>query len=310
VISSPFITHYVNEEDLPKPLNYRSTTNWFWKQSLLGGAFIVFIAAQTGVSVYACSCAGRGDGLFIKNRESDDNTLILPRDARGVLWWQVQQAGQKQSVKKENFAVRLLSGPRERDLDFRIVEVKRDLFLIAPIEKLISGNRYIFTYRYDTQQPANTDKVEAIVENTAFAAIKDQVQLSLSPSGPAQVSVETAKGMCSRPADVAAQVIQIDEPAAIERWRFALLFETVVDGRHDWQPRASWCENYPPGSSWRGYGTDMIFAECASAASDEIAGTKQGEHDVYMTISVPGTKLVATTKKLGFWLTCTTATSQ
>jgi hypothetical protein len=54
----------------------------------------------------------------------------------------------------------------------------------------------------------------------------------------------------------------------------------------------------------------MIFAECASAASDEIAGTKQSEHDVYMTISVPGTKLVATTKKLGFWLTCTTATSQ
>jgi hypothetical protein len=143
------------------------------------------------------------------------------------------------------------------------------------------------------------------MENTAFAAIKDQVQLRLSGSGTGQLSVATGKGMCSRPADVAGQVIRIDEPAAIDRWRFALLFETVLDGRRDWQPRASWCENYPPGSSWRGYGTDMIFAECAGAASDEIAGTKQGEHDVYMTISVPGTKLVAITEKQSFRLSCT-----
>lgn len=277
-----------------------------WKRiSVAAAVGLVFVGLTRHESAYACSCARRGEGLFIKNRESDDNTLILPRDARGVLWWQVQQAGQKQSVKKEKFTVRLLSGPRERNLDFQVIEVKPDLFLIAPIEKLISGNRYIFTYRYDTKEAANTDKVEAIVENTAFAAIKDQVQLWLSSSGTGQLSVASAKGMCSRTAHATGQVIQISEPAAIERWRFALLFETVLDGSRDWQPRASWCGNYPPGSSWRGHGTDEIFAECDSAASEEIAGTKQGEHDVYMTVSVPGTKLVATTKKQSFRLSCT-----
>jgi hypothetical protein len=276
-----------------------------WKRIVVGAAAgLLFVGLTRHESVYACSCAPGGEGLFIKNRESDDNTLILPRDARGVLWWQVQGAGQKQSVKKERFAVRLLSGPRERNLDFRVIEVKPDLFLIAPMEKLISGNRYIFTYRYDTEKPANTDKVEAIVENTAFAAIKDQVQLWLSSSGIGQIRVATGKGMCSRTADATGQVIQISEPAAIERWRFALLFETVLDGRRDWQPRESWCGNYPRGSSWRGYGTDEIFAECTSAASDEIAGTKQGEHDVYMTVSVPGTKLIATTKRYSFQLSC------
>lgn len=246
--------------------------------------------------------------MFIMNRESDDRTLILPRDARGVLWWQVQQARQKQPVQKGNFAVRLLSGPRERNLDFHVIEVKPDLFLIAPIEKLAPGNRYVFTHQRDTQQPASAQKVEAIVENTAFAAIKDQVQLWRSSSERAQLSVATTKGMCSRPADVVAQDIHIEEPAAIERWRFALLFETVLDGKRDWQPRASLCGNYPPGSSWRGHGSDIIFAECASAASNEVAGTKEGEHDVYMTISVPGTQLVAMTKKYSFRLTCTSPT--
>ena len=276
-----------------------------WKRIVVGAATgLLFVGLTRHGSVYAWSCAFRGDGLFIKNRESDDNTLILPRDARGVLWWQVQNAGQKQSVKKQNFTVRLLSGPRERNLDFRVIEVKPDLFLIAPIEKLISGNRYVFTYRYDTQEPANTDKVEAIVENTAFAAIKNQVQLWLSSSGIGQLRVATGKGMCSRTAEASGQVIQISEPAAIERWRFALLFETVLDGSRDWQPRDHLCGNYPPGSSWRGYGTDEIFAECTSAVSDEIAGTKQGEHDVYMTVSVPGTKLIATTKRYSFRLSC------
>jgi hypothetical protein len=52
----------------------------------------------------------------------------------------------------------------------------------------------------------------------------------------------------------------------------------------------------------------MIFAECAGAASNEVAGTREGEHDVYMTMSVPGTKLVAITKKHSFRLTCTTPT--
>ena len=41
------------------------------------------------------------------------------------------------------------------------------------------------------------------------------------------------------------------------------------------------CGSYPPGSSWQGYGTDMIFAECAGAGSAKVAGTREGEHDVY-----------------------------
>jgi hypothetical protein len=134
--------------------------------------------------------------LFIRNRETDDKTLILPRDALGVLWWQVQQARQKQPVQKANFTVRLLSGPRERNLDFRIIEVKPDLFLIAPIEKLAPGNRYEFTHQKDTQQPASAERVEAIVENTAFSAIKNQVQLWYSSSERASLRLHQT-GACA-----------------------------------------------------------------------------------------------------------------
>jgi len=298
----------MNEGDLRKPLNSGSTAN-FWKRRSVAVAFVfAFNIAAWHVSVYACSCVGRGDGLFIMNRESDDKTLILPRDARGVLWWQVQHARQKQSVKKGNFAVRLLSGARERNLDFRVIEAKPNLFLIAPTEKLLPGNRYVFTYRDDTQEPARSEKVEATVENTAFASIKDQVQLWLLSPGRGQLTVVTAGGSCSRSADVVAQEIHISDPAAIERWRFALLFETILDGKGDWQPRSHLCGNYPPGSSWRGYGTDIIFAECATVTPNEVAGTKEGEHGVYMTVSVPGTNLVAITKTHSFRLTCTSPT--
>ena len=280
-----------------------------WKRVLVAVAVgLAFVEATQHVSVYACTCAGRSGGLFIMNRESDDNTLILPRDARGVLWWQAGEVWQKKPVRKEKFTVRLLSGARERNLDFRVIEAKPNLFLIAPTEKLLPGNRYVFTYRDDTQEPARSEKVEATVENTAFASIKDQVQLWLLSPGRGQLSVVTAGGSCSRSADVVAQEIHISDPAAIERWRFALLFETILDGKGDWQPRSHLCGNYPPGSSWRGYGTDIIFAECATVTPNEVAGTKEGEHGVYMTVSVPGTNLVAITKTHSFRLTCTSPT--
>jgi hypothetical protein len=114
----------MNEGDLRKPLNSGSTAN-FWKRRSVAVAFVfAFNIATWHVSVYACSC-GRV-GSFIMNRESDDKTLILPRDARGVLWWGV--GGDQPAVQKGNFAVRLLSGPRERSLDFRVIEVKPTLF--------------------------------------------------------------------------------------------------------------------------------------------------------------------------------------
>lgn len=281
----------------------RSGMNFFWKRILVTAGFVLAFSAAQHVSVYACSC-GR-IGSFVMNRESDDKTIILPREAHGVLWWGVE--GDRQAAEKGNFTVRLLSGARERDLDFRMVEVKPALFLIAPTETLVPGNSYLFTHQEGRYQPARTEKVEAIVENTAFAAVKDQVQLRLVPSRPTQIDVAT-DGMCSRSADIVAQDFYVSEPAAIERWRFALLFETFLNGKPDWRPRHSVCRSYPPGSSWQGQGSDMVFAECTRAASGEVAGTREGEHDVYMTVSVPGTTLVATTTKHSFTLTCATPT--
>jgi NAD(P)-dependent dehydrogenase (short-subunit alcohol dehydrogenase family) len=77
----------------------------------VGAAFVLaFIAPARQVPVYACCCARVGS--FVMNRESDDKTLIIPRDARGVLWGGVE--GDRQAPQKRNFAVRLLSGARER----------------------------------------------------------------------------------------------------------------------------------------------------------------------------------------------------
>jgi len=212
---------------------------------LVGAAAgLLFVGLTRHESVYACSCI-RGGGTFVMNRESDDKTIILPRDARGVLWWKAAYA------EKGNFGVRLLSGVRERDLDFRVIEVKPNLPLIAPTDKLVPGNRYLFTYRTGAKHPANKQEVEVVVENTAFAAIKDQVQLWVSEPGPAQIKVSSNGGMCSRPADVVGHDMHISEPAAIERWRFALLFETVLDGKREWKPQDHLCGDPPPGSSWR-----------------------------------------------------------
>ncbi len=38
------------------------------------------------------------------------------------------------------------------------------------------------------------------------------------------------------------QAFYISEPAVIERWRFALLFETVLNGTPDWRPRHTCAE--------------------------------------------------------------------
>src|SRR5919109_1729050 len=106
----------VNEEDLENHCIPVAPMNFYWKRILAGGGFILAAIAAWQVSVYGCSCGGIGS--FVMNRESDDKTLILPRDARGVLWRGVE--GDRQAAQKGNFTVRLISGPRERGLDFRV----------------------------------------------------------------------------------------------------------------------------------------------------------------------------------------------
>jgi hypothetical protein len=268
---------------------------------------LIFIGGALQVSVHACTCRGPG-AQFIRNNDTDDKTLILPRDARGVLWWYGGVRGQ-QLPRKDEFTVQLLSGARERDLDFQVIETQPGLFLIAPLEKLFPGNRYRFSHKQQGQPPGSSQKVEAIVENTSFFEIKDQIEIWLSSPARTSLKIEDDGGTCSRSADAIALDVRIDAPEAIERWRFALLFETVVNGKRDWHPRAHLCGDYPPGSSWQGHGTDVIFAEC-DVGNSKHAGLSEGAHDVYMTISVPGTKLAAVTKKHSFMLMCPSPTLQ
>ena len=267
----------------------------------------MFIGSVQQMSAYACTCIGPG-AQFIKNNEADDTAIMLPRDARGALWWYGGSGRRQQFPRKDEFTVQLLSGAHERDLDFHIFETWPGTFLIAPLEKLFPGNRYRFSRKQQVQPSGGIQKVEAIVENTAFVEIKDQIELWLSPPTRASLKIE-APGRCSRSADMIAQDVQINGPEAIERWRFALLFDTIVDGKRDWHPRDHLCGDYSAGSSWRGRGTDVIFAECG-VGNFKHAGLSEGAHDVSMTISVPGTKLAVVTKKRPFMLTCKSQTLQ
>lgn len=285
-------------------MNFKRGLAVAWK-SAAGLSFaiaVVFVGDITRTTALACSCGGGGE-QFIKNNDSDDQTIVVPKDARGVLWWSGGM-GQRQNPRKDEFTVHLLSGPKEREVDFELVQIQPSLFVIAPANQLSPGDRYRFTRKPQEPRKPHPRSVEAIVENTSFAEIKNDLGIWLSDGARTSIRL-AASASCSRSADVISRQVQAIESEAIDRWRFALLFETIVDGKSGWRPRADLCDEPAPGGSWQGRGIDWVFAECAGTEKNR-EGLSEGSHEVYVTISLPGTGMTAKTKSASFNLNCPT----
>lgn len=285
----------------------------------------VFAAAsvQSPATALACRCTLNQPDFIVDlwRDDGDERVVLLPRDGRGVLWWNSGAA----KLDKTFCAVQRLSGTSETVVDFSVQEVRSGLYLVAPLDKLAPGEIYRFrchrpppkwmsaTPRTDWERqrhkryqsrlqsrPRPPKEVTAIVENTTFASVRSQLRIVASKPKQVKVLVAAAGG-CQR--SLSAVSLEVYAKGhALDRWLSVLLFDTVIDGKQDWKPIKIICSDVVPGSSWFGRGQDRLYTACGETGKD--GGLDPGSHRVRMVVSLPGTKLQKRTRSLSLKLRC------
>jgi hypothetical protein len=286
-------------------------------RGLLVVAAAAAVVSLRATPASACSCAPAGP-FFITDPFREDTFVFLPREGRGVLWWQSRAA----KPTKERFVVHRLSSVCETRVPFDLEQVRPKLWLVAPRPGLRPGDVFRVRYyrppsRYRSEREEcpppssseiqrhrvaikNPPEVTAFVENTSFESVVRQMRLVRSAIRQGEVRVE-AQGPCSRRIEAATTSVTIEQQV-LERWLPALLFDTLVDGKQDWAPMEMVCGDYPPGSSWTTRGQDMIYSACDQ--NEAHPGVRPGAHKIGMVVSVPGTKLIERTNVLSVSLRC------
>lgn len=121
---------------------------------------------------------------------------------------------------------------------------------------------------------------------------------------------QPAGGACSLPATTASARLTVNLDAGAQAWLDAMTFETVVDGAR-WEPAvteapgAIYSDSQFEGGSFRGLGTDEVFAKCGAMAN----GVTEGQHVVQMRGVLPDGTVVATEEQT-ITLACPASTTK
>ncbi|HEX6942596.1 MAG TPA: hypothetical protein VF128_06690 [Gemmatimonadaceae bacterium] len=119
----------------------------------------------------------------------------------------------------------------------------------------------------------------------------------------AVVLTSTASGSCSTVLSAHCVGVQMNGDA-VNQWRDALLYFTVVDDAMAWRPEFSICDPIPPGMSWVGPTRELVYGDCGREREPQglvmsarpLWNLAPGPHDVTMIAWLPGVTTVRATK--------------
>lgn len=126
--------------------------------------------------------------------------------------------------------------------------------------------------------------------------------LTTKTLGLAPLTVGTAMGSCDVEIEAARGTVSLQLAEEAKPWASVLHFETLVDGK-PWHGTDSINSVNEPGASWRGRGTDLLYAICGPDKG-AFPGVGQGSHQVVLRATLPGTPLSLSTPPAAVTLTC------
>lgn len=125
-------------------------------------------------------------------------------------------------------------------------------------------------------------------------------------------TLSTASGSCWISVTTISAAMAIDYATASDAapWRDVLHFATFVDGQR-WSARSSILQTVAPGASWEERGADRLVAVCSydvdvppGSSPPSGFGVPEGEHQVEMRATLPGTDLALATEPEDVLLRC------
>ncbi len=274
----------------------------------------VFVCLTAALLVWAppagaCICQRYDQGFLIASG------VVLPADAVGLPWWGTfpWKGDEIVAPPREWFRIerRDESGRRSLPVVIRWIEDEltslgtdsgRDvLILVGPKGGLEPGASYVFTYTTpggDGHPGWPRWRFEESIEVTVSRERVAWPRAGGAGSGLRilarrfdMLETETLRGSCSTSILAAQLVLELELPAALERWREVLSFSVLVNGSL-WRPSSVLCLPTPPGRTLEGPSRIRLFADC-SRPEEEITAPpftrlEEGSHSVRMVAWLPG----------------------
>jgi hypothetical protein len=278
---------------------------------------LVVLGAVGPTESEACSCMGYEVGFLAPSE------VQLPANAVGLPWsGRLEWENRKPLLPpKEKFSVerRVASGWQSIRFDLRLLEGGlvdsyhrkgyKPLVLVVPKERLRTGMKYRFRYSgavkefpLGRQLTAGRQVVEVDVSQTKFLPALAAPTVVRGNRKVAPIATSTLGGSCAVRLRAVQVPIELRLPQRWQKWRNALLYTVSVEGVGNWRPDRSLCNPTPPGLSWVGQGSELLFASCGGWADTE-SGWHESDpevvllprrYEVKFSAWLPGTPAVAT----------------
>jgi hypothetical protein len=150
-------------------------------------------------------------------------------------------------------------------------------------------------------EPGGTYRVrlpqQEIIIHVAKRAMEiDQHKIGIWQNERSAVLTSSAGGSCSTVFTGHRVGVELTGEA-VDQWRDALLYLTVVDRQMVWRPEYDICTEVPPGMSWVGSARELLYGRCGTEAPSRTGVTtmirplwnlERGNHEVTMIAWLPG----------------------
>ncbi len=237
---------------------------------------------------------------------------LLPRNAKALVylpWWhaasrgpcgKLQAAWQKE--RNKTFVVERLQAGRSTAVPYHLeahleqrphnAHTCAIYLLVIPDAPMVAGGRYRFVGPSHRKQ---TITVRVAKDELKSGAAKVVAGL------PKKATIQVPQGgSCRRSIEVDTVEAVLTLPAAARRFRDALMFTTLVNGKV-WRPTDNLCGPTPTGRSWRGHGKELLYTPCQWTT--ELKGNKKLQ--LRMKAELPGTNVAFTSPPVELVLPCT-----
>lgn len=244
------------------------------------------MALLTSVTdVNACTCIVQADPAFLVESGS-----VLPANAKGIpigRGWSGNECAVWRLGEQETLVPCWLS-PVDfpRSYDWKQHDSSREDRLWLVCADWEPGSRY----RIDMGRQS----IDVEVASQPF--VSTECAIDIWENGIGDVETMTLHGSCTVRFSAHRVGVEISGDA-IDQWRDALLYFTIIDGEIVWRPRKSVCSKMPPGQSWVGPTRELLYW-CCEGSGGAYAKLSKGKHSVRMIAWLPGVWQVAATTEV------------
>ncbi len=262
-------------------------------------ALIAALAALLAPSTAdACSC---GSSCFQHFLPVSTDGAVPELPANGSIVWRPGRGTDQTVDPATEFSLSRVEATALVPVDSTATPLEDSTYLVRPVDGWTEGERYRLEVNApdsnaDLCVPGPTTAVHHVVVGPPLTG-----SASIRVEQPRQQRLSISNASCDFEVDAMAAWVFLDiVDADVQRYGSSIWFETLVDGAR-WRAKNDACQDVPPGATWVGRMQDLVYAACPHG---EQRGLEDGEHEITVKLSLPGSDWGVTTEPGALAIAC------